>query len=144
MENCFRYHKNRYFIQLKQIPLFAQKRLFPIWGTLFIFWMIPAATEAPSTSFLFIIANYEFYFLLFIIYFAQYFSQKCQSLPIITIFLTLQNLPFKPLKSLFSPSNHPYPAHFPLPKISRNALLYPLLHTPTNHLSFHQKYLKMA
>lgn len=100
-EKCFRYHQNRHFIKLKQIPLFAQKRLFPM-GILFIFEAFQAAGRDPSTSFLFIITNYEFRFLLLSIHSAQQFLQKYQSFLITTTSL------------LSTQSNHltlPYPGH---------------------------------
>lgn len=60
-------------------------------GILFIFEAFQAAAAAPSTSFLFIITNYEFYFLSFSIYLAQQFAQQSpQKLP---SFQFLSNLP---------------------------------------------------
>ena len=53
-------------------------------GILFIFEAFQAAGRDPSTSFLFIITNYEFHLLLLSIHSAQQFPQKYHSLSITT------------------------------------------------------------
>nr|DAN11636.1 MAG TPA: hypothetical protein [Bacteriophage sp.] len=71
-------------------------------GILFIFEAFQAAGRDPSTSFLFIITNYEFHLLLLSIHSAQQFPQKYQSLPIITTFL---------LSTQFNHLTLPHPGH---------------------------------
>lgn len=112
-------------------------------GALFIFWTFPAAAEAPSTSFLFIITNYQFVIFHIAIQFAQ---QSPQKLPSFQLLSSLPNLHLIPIPAL----HHtlyllPSPGvHFPLTKIFPKYTIYPLLHAPTNHSFFHSKYLKMA
>lgn len=107
------------------------------WGALFIFWTFPAAAEAPSTSFLFIITNYKFVIFHITIQFAQ---QSPQKLPFFQPLSNLPNLHLIPSRHSITLSTFPLPGvYFPLTKISKKHTIYPLLHVPTNHSLFHQK-----
>lgn len=100
-------------------------------GILSIFWAFQTADRDPSTSFLFIITNYQLGFPSFSIHLAQQFTQK---------YRLLSHSLFSQISKYHSyfPSRHsitlstlsyPYPGvYFPLTKISQNTSLYPLLH----------------
>ena len=116
-------------------------------GIFSIFWTFPAAGRAPSTSFLFIITNYEFHFLQLSIHLAQYIAQQFPQN------INPSHSPKSPNITLISPSQHSItlstlsslpPGTFSLIKISQNTPLYPLLYTPSNHSLSHPKCLKMA
>lgn len=125
---------------IKVNAAFCTKAAFPHGGILFIFETFQAAGRDPSTSFLFIITNYEFHFLLFYIHSAQQFPQKYQSLSITTTSLSYQlNLSILPV---------PIRVHFSLTKISKKYIPIP---SPTYTYKsliflslFHQKCPKMA
>ena len=133
LEICIKYHQNMYFTTIKQISLFAQKRDFSQWGILSIFWTFQAAGRAPSTSFLFIITNYEFYFLLFFIHYPQQFTQNINpshssKSPNITL-ISHPGTPFRSLPSstpprgtLFPDKNIPKCTSIPSPTCAPNSL----------------------
>lgn len=113
------------------------------WGILSIFWTFPAADRAPSTSFLFIITNYQFVIFHIAIQFAQQSPQKLSSFQFLSNLSNLHlishpstpshSLP-TPTRGTFSPDKNtpkyipiPYPIYthkslaFP-PKITKNSL----------------------
>lgn len=147
MECWYQIPPKRHFKTIKQIPLFAQKRYFILWGTLFIF--LDAPGSRPRSQYIFLIHNRQLSILFslhkcaYCTIFSNYQSQNTPS-------NTPPNSSHFPLFPIYFPSStalHPSPlpgAHFSLTKTLQNTPLYPLLHTPSNHLLFHQKYLKMA
>nr|DAG52616.1 MAG TPA: hypothetical protein [Caudoviricetes sp.] len=114
-------------------------------GRLSIFLTFPAAGRSPSTSFLFIITNYQFYFLSFSIHFAQQFLQKYQSILFSQISLFLLSIPSRhsitlslyPLLPspgiLFPDENIPKYHPIPSPTYAPESLTFPSK-TPKNGL----------
>lgn len=114
------------------------------WGILSIFWTFPAADRAPSTSFLFIITNYQFVIFHITIQFAQ---QSPQKLPFFQPLSNLSNLhlishPSTPSHSLPSPlprgtlfpdKNIPKCTPIPSPTYIHKPLIF-LLKIPKNGL----------
>lgn len=86
------------------------------WGILSIFWTFQAAGRAPSTSFLFIITNYQFVIFHITIQFAQ---QSPQKLPFFQPLSNLPNLLSIPSKSQLQLYSCPG-VYFPLTKLSQN------------------------
>lgn len=113
---------------IKVNAAFCTKAAFPPWGTLFIFEAFQAAGRDPSTSFLFIITNYGFQFLLFHIHSAQQFPQKYQPLPTITT---------SHLSTQFIHFPVPTWAYFPLTKISKKYISIPSPTHTHKSLIFH-------
>lgn len=115
----------------------VEKWAFPAlkpWGILFIFWTFQAAGRDPSTSFLFIITNYQFVIFHITIQFAQ---QSPQKLPSFQLLSNLSNLHLTPSKPSLQFSNH-FPSlpgvHFPWqndPKIYPHTLSY--IHPQISH-----------
>lgn len=107
------------------------------WGILSIFWTFPAADRAPSTSFLFIITNYQFVIFHIAIQFAQQSPQKLSSfqflsnLPNLHLIpsrhsITLSTLSFPPRGTLFPDKTIPKCTPIPSPTYTHKSLIFPL------------------
>ena len=105
------------------------------WGILFIFWTFQAAGRAPSTSFLFIITNYQFVIFHITIQFAQQSPQKLPSFQFLSILSNLHLIshPSTPSHSLPPPYTG---VHFPLTKIFQKYTTIPSPTYTCNSLTF--------
>ena len=147
LESCFGRHQNKRFIQLKQNPLFAQKRDSVPMGHTFHFLGIPGSR--PKPQYIFLIHNYQLWILFYPILYTlsttihTIIPTKYQTISYSQIskyysyFLSRHSIS---LSTIYSPPR----VHFSLTKISQNTPLYPLLHILTNLSIFHKKYKKMA
>lgn len=106
------------------------------WGILSIFWTFQAADRAPSTSFLFIITNYQFVIFHITIQFAQQSPQKLPSfqflsnLPNLHLILSRHSITlstFSPTPGTFSPAKNT-PKYIPIPSLicTNKSLTFPL------------------
>ncbi len=107
------------------------------WGILSIFWTFQAAGRAPSTSFLFIITNYQFVIFHITIQFAQQSPQKLPfSNPYQTFLISIlshqnhnSNYPIilsLPRGTLFTAKNIPKCTPIPSPIYTYKSLIFPL------------------